>query len=85
MASEPSKHTTEYVILEQAVYAAGDGEANDNGFVVRGQVGARSAQDAVRIWATDRAPKGGTFYAVPARSWKPITVAVETQTKLKLS
>lgn len=42
-------------------------------------VQARSAEAAVR-----QLGKEGTYVAVPARSWKPVTVKAETQTVLRL-
>lgn len=52
-----------------------------------GAVDARSAKDAIR-----RMLDGGgkeletrSFVAVPVRSWKPVTVKVETKTALKFS
>ena len=44
-------------------------------------VPARSAKAAVR--AVSEGTEGGTFVAAPARSWKPVTVTVETKTTLK--
>lgn len=47
-----------------------------------GGVAARSAEAALRAYSGLDA---GTFVAIPARSWKPVKVAVQTQTKITLS
>lgn len=46
---------------------------------------ASSSDDAVRRAVVKTANATGTYVAVPARSWKPVTVTVETSTKLKLT
>lgn len=84
------KQTTKYVVLEQreanSVEEASERRANIY-WVECEQIVARSAQEAIRSYvkANGVADKGGTFFAVPARSWNPVKVAVETQTKLTLS
>jgi hypothetical protein len=83
------KQTTTYVVLEQQESAgpaeAGERQANIY-WVEREQIEARAATDAIRSYVNANGiTKGGIFYAVPLRSWRPITVAVETQTRLKLS
>lgn len=54
-----------------------------------GQTDARSQRAAIQqaIESPTGAPpkNGGRFQAVPARSWKPVTVKVETKTALKFS
>ena len=47
---------------------------------------ARSAQSAIRQML-ERSPESqtGQFVAVPARSWRPVTVKVETKTALKFT
>lgn len=45
---------------------------------------ARSAMSAIRQHL-DGGKEGGTLAAVPARSWNPVTVKVETKTELKFS
>jgi hypothetical protein len=89
-ASAATKQTTKYVVLEQreakTVEEAGELRANFY-WVECEQIAARSAHDAIRTYAKANgiADKGGTFFAVPARSWNPVKVAVETQTRLTLS
>lgn len=91
MASEPSsKQTTTYVVLEQREAKSPDEAAERQAnyyWVEREQIVARSAQDAIRTYAKANGvgEKGGVFFAVPQRSWNPVKVAVETQTKLTLS
>lgn len=50
----------------------------------------RSARAAIQMALDPERPIGapvdpGTLVAVPARSWKPVTVKVETKTALKFS
>lgn len=53
------------------------------------RVKARSASAAIRemvsVSANGLLPEdsGGTYVAVPARSWRPVTVTVETKTSLR--
>jgi hypothetical protein len=67
---------TRYVILE---HTATEGS---NVWIPSGEVDAVSASAAIKK-ALDGHNEGGEFVAVPARSWKPVTVAVETKTSLK--
>lgn len=48
---------------------------------------ARSARSAIAkaLEGDQNSYKDGTFVAVPVRSWKPVTVKVETKTALKFS
>jgi hypothetical protein len=44
-----------------------------------------SAEQAIRkAVAATETPDGATLVAVPARSWKPMTVTVETTTRVKI-
>lgn len=67
---------TEYVVLVK----------NENGWSEAKRISARSAKAAVtaHVSATP-AIEGGTFVAVPARSFEPITVKTETRTRLAFS
>lgn len=70
---------TDYIVQRQAPNAApGTQESWD----VIATVNATSARDAIRKAADKQA---GTYVAVPKRSWTPTTVAIETQTIVKLS
>lgn len=85
---------TEYVVLERVKSSIAAKTENDdtpdldayafNGhlWVFRGGLKARSAEEALRRYS---GIGEGTYVAVPARSWKPVTVTVETQTKVVLS
>lgn len=89
-ASTAEKQTTVYVVLEQRESQSPDEAAERQAnyyWVEREQIKARSAQDAIRTYAKKNGigDKGGVFYAVPQRSWNPVKVAVETQTRLTLS
>lgn len=87
MADEASTtQTTEYVVLEQreatSVEEAAERQANI--FYVEGaRIVARSSRAAIRAYITQNGiDAGGTFYAVPVRSWRPEKPKVETQTRL---
>lgn len=64
---------TEYVVLRR-----GEG---DLWGIVASDIRARSGNEAIRqvLGVTE-----GVHVAVPARSWKPVTVRAEVQTRLKL-
>ena len=50
------------------------------------RVEARSAESAIRKFVEERPQNNGCqFVAVPARSWRPLTVSVETKQTLKFS
>lgn len=48
-------------------------------------VEAPNANAAIRKVLSNRPAYSGTYVAVPARSWKPVTVTAETQTVLKIA
>jgi hypothetical protein len=66
---------TEYVILERI---AGSGDWSE---VVRTH--SRTSEGAVRKYLDTADDRSGTFVAIPARSWKPVTVRAQTVTTLK--
>jgi hypothetical protein len=69
---------TEYIVL-----ATTDPEQPELGYNRVGQFEARDARSAVAAYVKQNSKaSGGTYIAVPTRSFKPITVATETQTKL---
>ena len=72
---------TEYVIFRKQESA---GEEENEGWVYIGHKEARSATSAIRSFL-DGSSQEGEFAAVPARSWRPVTVKVETKTALKFS
>jgi hypothetical protein len=57
----------------------------ENGWESLGLAEGRSANEAIRtrLNTLEQAP-AGKYVAVPARSWKPVTVTTETKTILKL-
>ena len=71
---------TAYIILEKT----------EEGWKEIGSMEARSARSAIRERidgaGQSSAYKGkGSYVAVPARSWQPVSVEVETKTQLKFS
>lgn len=64
---------TEYVVLTK--------QEGEGWKTIIPPVEARSGEQAVRI-ASNGAP--GTYVAVPARSWKPVKVSVETVKRVTL-
>lgn len=73
------KKQTEYLVL-----ALGDEGGH---WLEKKKVKARSPRAAVSAIMAELGPtaQGGTFVAVPTRSWEPVTVKTETQTKLVFS
>jgi hypothetical protein len=68
---------TTYIVLKHGGEAGGSWKALPTG------VPASSADEAIRKTA-DSDKQGGTFVAIPARSWKPRSVRVVQTTRLKL-
>jgi hypothetical protein len=68
---------TEYVVLRQT----GIGET-PRGWMEQGRVAATSAKAAI---AQAVGETSGTYTAVPARSFQPVTVSVEQKATLKFS
>jgi hypothetical protein len=78
----PNAVLTAYHVLK-------DAGADANYQLVGPNIQARSAQEAIRKFADEGPDRTGgvlqgVYVAVPARSWKPVTVAVETKTTIKL-
>ena len=71
--------STSYLVLDKT---DPDGEWSEVG-----RYQARSARSAISLYLSEHAVEDdvSTFVAVPARSWKPVTVKVETKTALKFS
>lgn len=74
---------TKYVVLSLSP-DEGNPEYTARRWIVESEQEARSAQAAIAASVND-ASFGGTFIAVPLRSWRPVTVKVETKTSLKFS
>jgi hypothetical protein len=77
---------TEYVVLERNTTEP-DGPER---WLYAGTGSARSAAVAIKEFlatGVHGSPplSGGVYVAVPARSWKPVTVKVETKTALRFS
>ena len=73
---------TEYLILHS--------HNEDSTWTLIGQIEARSAQAAIRERLNGAAQSSahygdGTYVAVPARSWQPVSVRTETKTQLRFS
>lgn len=66
---------TEYLILSKTT----------NSWAEQTTVHASSAKAAVRGWLAGSTDPDGTYVAVPARSWQPVIVKTETQTKIILT
>lgn len=70
---------TTYIVLRN------EGEASGWQFITgASHQTAKSAADAIRQCAAQAVTSGGTYVAVPQRSWKPVTVKAETKTILTL-
>lgn len=73
---------TRYLVLRRT------GSHEDANWAPMNSVEARSHAEAIRkaVAPKEEQPAAtGEFVAVPARSWKPVTVKVETQTKVTFS
>lgn len=68
---------TTYVILKQSDQPGAGYSWNEHGDPVE----ASSARRALSSRGVDE----GTYVAVPARSWKPLTVTVEQTTRVKIT
>lgn len=80
---------TDYLVLKKLPTGDGSGRP-DASWAEVATVQAHGATDAIR--KTTKNPKEsdldgglGTFVAVPARSWKPRTLSVKTETRVVLS
>ena len=80
---EPGK-PREYVVLRQFQGTEAPGMATPQraGWEEAGRQNASSAKAAISKFAGE---KGGTFVAIPARSWSPMTVDIEQKATLKWS
>ena len=76
---------TEYIVFRAATLA-GTGGTND-GYEEIGRAEERSANAAIRavLARKSETADGVEHVATPVRSWKPVTVKVETKTALKFS
>lgn len=75
----PTNHT-EYLILGRVA------NAGENTWMVTATgIIARSTDGAIRAYLTDREISEGEFVAVPARSWNPRKVTVESVPRVVLA
>lgn len=74
---------TTYIVLRRARLT--DATGTDDGWrVENSNVPAASAEAAIRLACKTDSTPAGTYVAIPARSWKPVTVQAEQTTILKL-
>jgi hypothetical protein len=74
---------TTYIVLRRKEWQGASETSDDTTptWLVVNEVQAPGAEFAIRESVFERS---GTYVAVPARSWKPVTVTTETRTILKL-
>ncbi len=72
-----AKQATAYLVLSK--------DADKDWWIKVGSYTAASAKAAISAHVKANDAKAGTFVAVPERSWKPLTLLVETQTKIALT
>jgi hypothetical protein len=72
---------TRYIVLEQA---APNEDGLADGWIERQTLDASGSQDAIaQTLRALETPYGGTFVAVPLRSWHPLAVRPDTRTVLR--
>lgn len=81
MTEPPKAAGTSYVVLEQMTQNDGP-EVTKATYRLLTTVEATNGNSAIRKAIAN---KPGTYIAIPARSFAPVTVKVETQTVVKLS
>jgi hypothetical protein len=93
LASDDSATLTEgprasYVVLQLVTTEEHDEATQRDGVTQSwrdiGSVPARSAEAAIREVLAGDSEGSGTYVAIPARSWKPVTVRAETTTTLRI-
>lgn len=76
---------TSYIVLRQTTHARTEPDGPTVAWrIENSNVPATSAEAAIRLACKTNSTPEGTYVAVPARSWKPVTVKAETQTVLRL-
>lgn len=73
---------TTYIVLRAASVSQGDDTSA--GWLDVATIDANSGTAAIRHMAKKSDITGGTYVAVPARSFKPVTVKAETVVTLKI-
>ncbi len=78
-AEEPKaeKQDTAYLVLSK--------DDDKDWWILVGTYSATSSKAAVAAAVKAKGATAGTFVAVPKRSWQPLTLSVETATKVKLT
>jgi hypothetical protein len=76
-AEPAAKQSTVYLVLSK--------DADKDWWIVVSTYTAASSKAAIAAAVKDKDAKAGTFVAVPARSWQPLTLKVETATKVTLA
>lgn len=74
---------TTYLVLYKPIQQA-NSASTAQGWAERARVEASSADAAIRQYV-EKASDQGQYVAVPARSWTPRTVKVETTKRIELS
>ncbi len=90
-AEKKTAAPTEYLVLKALEAKGPAGAINDgvppNSWTRVQTIKASSATSAIRavVSKLDEKSQSGMFVAVPARSWKPVAVAPQTQIRLELT
>lgn len=80
-ASKPTAGQTTYVVLRRDTPA---GAWIDTGPRHTTRTTKQAIEQAVELRAEAGVATDGEYVAVPARSWRPVTVTVETKTTIRL-
>ncbi len=70
---------TRYTLLKRI------GALSEEEFAVVAEIEARSGVSAIRAYLDESPQNGESYVAVPTRSWRPVSVKVETKTALKFN
>ncbi len=77
----PKAPVADYIIFEAAAPTAAAGDL----WKYHGTIKARNVEAAIQRYVEAEQVEGGQFAAVPARSWRPVTVTVEQTTRIRLT
>lgn len=77
---------TEYVVLQKRTSntSTTTNPPADYGWAECGTINASGAEAAVRAHVEKAKSEGGTFVAIPVRSFSPVTVKIEKVSKVKV-
>lgn len=73
---------TLYTVFEKAAGAV-PGEKGGGHWIERGEEQATSAKAAISAYLSEQGTDGGTYAAVPSRSFRPVTVQKQTKLAFK--